>query len=108
LQAMPGRVDLWLGAHRHTNRDDTYGKSHIERRWGTTFVNASGLTKYHGAPGTCVPRSWLLTFNDGSDELVAQCYLHTNDYAKQGWYPKVGRVIKLSKPFKMTIANGTG
>jgi len=102
LAAMPSSVDLWLGAHTHTVPDDTYGgKSHIERRWGTTFINAAALTLYHTPPGTVAPRSWLLTFTDGSDEVSAQCYLHGNDYAPQGWYPKAGRVIKLSKPFQM-------
>jgi hypothetical protein len=39
LAAKPGRVVIWLGAHTHTTPDDTYGrKSHIEQRWGTTFV----------------------------------------------------------------------
>jgi hypothetical protein len=100
LAATPSSVDLWLGAHTHTAPDDTYGgKTHIERRWGTTFVNASGLTRYHSVPGTAVPRSWLLTFMDGTDEVTAQCYLHGNEYAPQGWYPKVERRIKLSKPF---------
>jgi len=102
LSAAPSSVDLWLGAHTHTFPDDTYGgKSHIERRWDTTFINAAGLTLYHSAPGTNVPRSWLLTFTDGSDEVSARCYLHSNDFAPQGWYPKFDRVIKLSKPFKM-------
>jgi hypothetical protein len=102
LAATPGRVDLWLGAHTHTNPDDTYGgKSHIERRWGTTFINVAGLTRYMGDPENCIPRSWLLTFTDSSDEVSAHCYLHGNDYAPQGWYAKVDRVIKLSKPFKM-------
>jgi hypothetical protein len=102
LAAAPTRVDLWLGAHTHTNPDDTYGgKSHIERRWGTTFINVAGLTRYHTAPGTGIPRSWLLTFTDGSDEVTARCYLHGNEHAPQGWYAKVDRVIKLSKPFKM-------
>ena len=102
LAAMPSSVDLWLGGHTHTVPDDTYGgKSHIERRWGTTFINAAALTLYHTPPGTVAPRSWLLTFTDGSDEVSAQCYLHGNDYAPQGWYPKAGRVIKLSKPFQM-------
>jgi hypothetical protein len=41
----------------------------------------------------------LLTFTSGSDEVKAQCYLHTRDYAPQGWYPRFDRVIKLSKPF---------
>jgi hypothetical protein len=102
LSAAPMAVELWLGAHTHTNPDDTYGgKSHIERRWGTTFINVSGLTRYHTRPENTIPRSWLLTFTDGSDQVLAQCYLHGNEYAPQGWYPKVERVIKLSKAFRM-------
>ena len=102
LTASPSRVDLWLGAHTHTTPDDTYGgKSHIEQRWGTTFMNVAGLTRYHGPLGINVPRSWLLTFTDGSDEVSARCYLHTSDYAPQGWYPKFDKVIKLSKPFSI-------
>jgi hypothetical protein len=105
LAAAPSRVDLWLGAHTHTSPDDAFGgKSHIERRWGTTFMNVAGLTKHHvfaGAPENGVPRSWLLTFTDGSDQVTAQCYLHSNDYAPQGWYTKNDRAIKLSKPFRM-------
>lgn len=101
LGTSPGRVDLWLGAHTHTAPSDTYGgKSHIERRWGTTFINVAGLTKYMGAPENCVPRSWLLTFTDGSVEATAQCYLHSSDYAPQGWYPKFDQAIKLSKAFR--------
>src|SRR5262249_47340666 len=68
LSAAPGRVDLWLGAHTHTAPDDTHGgKSHIETRWSTTFINAVGLTRYMGFPENCVPRSWLLTFTNGSN-----------------------------------------
>jgi hypothetical protein len=100
-------VDLWLGAHTHTNPDDTYGgKSHIERRWNTTFMNVAGLTRYHGRPDDLenrVPRSWLLTFTDGSDEVTARCYLHGNEFAPQGWYTKGDRAIKLSMPFKMRL-----
>jgi hypothetical protein len=102
LAAAPASVDLWLGAHTHTVPDDTYGgKSHIERRWGTTFINAAGLTLYHTVPGTGVPRSWLLTFTEGSDAVSARCYLHGDEYAPHGWYPKVAQVIGLSKPFRM-------
>jgi Calcineurin-like phosphoesterase len=102
LATTPMRLDLWLGAHTHTNPDDTYGgKSHIERRWGTTFINVAGLTRYHTAPENSIPRSWLLTFTDGSEEVTARCYLHGDEYAPQGWYDKVGRAIRLSKPFKM-------
>jgi hypothetical protein len=100
LAATP--IDVWLGAHTHTTPDDMYGgKSHIERRWGTTFINASGLTRYHGQAENQVPRSWLLTFTDGSDEASARCYLHSDEYAPQGWYAKGDRSIRLSKPFRM-------
>ncbi len=61
-----------------------------------------------GAAENCVPRSWLLTFTDSSDEVTAQCYLHTSDYAPQGWYSKFDRVIKLSQHFKMpSVKAGT-
>jgi hypothetical protein len=103
LAAKPGTVDLWLGAHTHTDPDDTYGgKSHIENRWGTTFINVAHLTRYHPPVlAHRVPRSWILTFTDGSDEVTARCYLHSDEYAPQGWYDKVERVIRLSKPFSM-------
>jgi hypothetical protein len=102
LAGAPGRVDLWLGAHTHTNPDDTFGgKSHVEQRWGTTFVNAAGLTGFMGPRENCIPRSWLMTFTEGSKEVSARCYLHGNEFAPQGWYAKSDRVIPLSKPFKM-------
>ncbi len=104
LAATPSTVDLWLGAHTHTAPDDTAGnKSHIERRWGTTFINASGLTRYHGSAtdGHNVPRSWLLTFTEGRDEVTARCYLHSTDHARQGWYESISRAVKLSKPVKL-------
>jgi hypothetical protein len=76
LAAAPSRIDLWLGAHTHTNPDDTYGgKSHIERRWGTTFINVSGLTRYHvnvDAPQNGIPRSWLLQWRASRGLQVAR------------------------------------
>ena len=102
LAAKPARVALWLGAHTHTTPDDTYGgKSHIERRWGTTFVNVAGLTQYHGPRENNVPRSWLLTFTAGSNKVSARCFLHGDGYAPHGWYDKVSRVIELPRPFRM-------
>jgi hypothetical protein len=107
LAATP--IDLWLGAHTHTNPDDTYGgKSHVEHRWGTTFINVSGLTRYHGPPENQVPRSWLLTFTDGSSEATARCYLHGSEFAPQGWYTKAERSIQLSKPFHMPAGTSPG
>jgi hypothetical protein len=119
LASMPGSVDMWLGGHTHTAPDDTFGgKSHIERRWSTVFMNVAGLTKYHTAPGTGVPRSWLLTFTEGSDIVNVRRYLHGDEYgnprlgrkveAPQGFFPDrgvrhepLGPDIKLSKPFHM-------
>jgi hypothetical protein len=46
-----------------------------------------------------VPRSRLLTFEEGSDSVRVQCYRHTNDYARQGWYPRADRRVALARPF---------
>src|SRR5262249_14911375 len=102
------RVDFWLGAHTHTDPDDTFGgKSHVERRWGTTFINVAHLTRFH--PPVLehrVPRSWLLTFTEQSDEVKVRCYLHGNEFARQGWYSKVERVIRISNAFTMRAGGG--
>jgi hypothetical protein len=100
LAKHPGAIDIWLGGHTHTNPDDRKGgRSHIERKWGVTFINACALSKHHGRQN--VPMSRLLTFTDGSDKVKVQCYLHTSDYKPQGWYPPAERTIKLGKAFRM-------
>ncbi|MHB9108198.1 MAG: metallophosphoesterase family protein [Armatimonadota bacterium] len=100
LAAHPGAIDLWLGAHTHTHPDDrTGGRGLIEEKWGVTFANVAGLTRYHGH--LSLPMSRVLTFTEGSDELRIQCYLHTSQHAPQGFYTSAERVVKLSKPFIM-------
>jgi hypothetical protein len=96
----PGSVDIWLGGHTHTNPDDSYGgRSHIETRWGTTFINVAALTKHHVARKT-TPMSRLLTFKDGEASCEVRCYLHTSDYAPQGWYEPAYREIALGRRFR--------
>ncbi len=95
----PG-IDLWLGAHTHTHPDDrTGGRSHIETKWGVNFVNVSALTRYHGVRNS-IPMSRLFTFEEGSDEVRVQCYLHTSQYAPQGFYAPSERVLKLRRAFE--------
>ena len=99
LNAHPGAIRMWLGGHTHTNPDDTYGgKSHIEQKWGVWFLNVSALTRYH-VSATTVPMSRLITFTEGSDEVRVQCYMHTSQFAPQGWYPKAERTLTLHKAF---------
>jgi hypothetical protein len=96
LAAHPGAIDMWLGGHTHTHPDDTYGnKSHIETKWGVHFINVAALTSRHAK--TSVPMSRPLTIH--GDELRVQCYMHTSDYAPQGWYAKAERNLKLNKRF---------
>ena len=98
-------IDLWLGGHTHTNPDDCFGgRSHVERKWGTTFVNCAALSRHHGRSN--VPMSRLFTFVAGSADACVQCYLHTSDYAPQGWYAPAERVARLSKPFRLGEHNG--
>lgn len=100
LAGHPGAVQLWIAGHTHTNPDDSYGgKTHIERRWGGThFLNVASLSRHH-MPITTLPVSRLLTFTPGSRKVRVQCYLHTDQYAPQGWYAKAERILTLDKPF---------
>lgn len=104
LAARPGRVAMWLAGHTHTNPDDSFGgKTHIERRWGTWFLNVAALSRYH-VPLTTLPMSRLLTFNPentpDSRDVRVQCYLHTSQYAPQGWYANAERTLTLNRPFR--------
>ncbi len=100
LEAHPGALDLWIGGHTHTHPNDDFGgRTHVEGKWGATFINCCALTRYHAA-SRAWPMSRLLTFTDGSPEVRVQCYLHTAEHAPQGWYPKAERSIRLGKPFR--------
>jgi hypothetical protein len=99
LARHPGRVHLWLAGHTHTHPDDDHGgKTHLERRWGTWFLNVASLSRHH-MPITTLPLSRLLTFTPGSDEVRVQCYLHTSQHAPQGWYARAERTIRLGSVF---------
>jgi hypothetical protein len=94
----PGAIDLWIGGHTHTHPDDAHGgRSHVERRWDVTFVNVASLTRHHARKS--VPMSRVLTFTEGSDVLSVRCYLHTAQYAPQGWYAPAERNVPLRPPF---------
>ena len=98
LAAHPGAVDIWLGGHTHTHPDDAYGdKSHVESRWSTHFINAACLSRWHGS--TNVPKSRVLTFREGSDQVQVRCCLHTSEFLPEGWYAGAERVLSLSRPF---------
>ena len=102
LAAHPGAIDMWLGGHTHTHPDDRKGgRSHIEQKWGVHFANISALTRWHGKKHS-TPMSRLLTFVDGSDEVRIQCYLHSSNYRRQGWYGSAERTIRLQRPFRMS------
>ena len=104
LAAHPGVVALWLGGHTHAHPDATDGdKSHIETKWGTHFINVGALTRYHINPRKPnPPKSRLLTFTEGSDEVRVQCYMHTGEFLPIGWYEKAERTLKLPRPFTMS------
>ena len=89
---------IWWGGQTHTHPDDTYGgKSHVETKWGTHFINAACLSRYHGR--TNVPKSRLLTFCEGSGQVRVRCYMHTSEFIREGWYEGALRVLQLSRPF---------
>jgi hypothetical protein len=95
----PGAVALWLGGHTHTFPDDVVnGRSHVERKWQTNFVNCAQLSKYHSFV-TCPPMSRHFTFAPGSSLARLRCYLHDDSVAPQGWYPAAERILDLGRPF---------
>jgi hypothetical protein len=101
LASHPGAVDVWLGGHTHTFPDDVVsGRSHVERKWATNFVNCAQLSKYHSFV-TCPPMSRHFTFTEGSPLVRLQCYLHDDSVAPQGWYRRSERTLELNKPFFM-------
>ena len=98
LAEHPGAIDMWIGGHTHTNPDDTYGgRSHIEQKWGVTFINVAALSRYHGHKNIAMSR--LLTFTEGVAEVNVKCYLHMSDFAPQGWYGRAERTVPLRVPF---------
>jgi hypothetical protein len=88
-------------SHTHTFPGDTLsGRSDVERKWGTHFVNCAQLSKYHSFV-TCPPMSRHFTFTSGSRLVRVRCYLHDDSYAPEGWYAPAERVVELGKPFNM-------
>jgi hypothetical protein len=100
LEAHPGAIALWIGGHTHPDHpDDTAGgKPLIATRWGVHFLNVAGLTEHHNNGPRCA-LSRLLTFEDGSDRVRVQCYLHSDAYRAEGWYPPAESTLTLSKTF---------
>ncbi|NOY82278.1 MAG: hypothetical protein GXP31_14865 [Kiritimatiellaeota bacterium] len=95
----PGAVDIWLGGHTHAHPDDTCGgKSHVETRWNTHFINAACLSRYHGT--TNVPKSRIFIFTEGSRRVRVRCYMHTGEFLPQGWYDRAERTLELRRPFR--------
>lgn len=98
LQDHPGAIDLWLGGHTHACPDDTYGgRSHIERRWDVWFANCCAITQHHAGKA---PLTRMFTFEPGSSEVRVQCYLHTGEFASEGWWRPGERTLRLSRPFE--------
>jgi hypothetical protein len=97
----PGVVSIWLGGHTHAHPDAVAGgKSHIETKWGTHFINVAALTRHHVNPQyPNPPKSRLITFAEGSREVSVKCYMHTDEFLPQGWYAEAERTLTLSHPF---------
>ena len=104
-QAQNGRpaIDLWIGGHSHAEGPEQIfeGKGITEERWGVTFVQAAGLTLYHGGR---VPMSRLLRFTGGSDRLEVDLYIHDAPRRGRryplGWYEAASRTVTLRHSFQ--------
>jgi len=99
LAANSGAIDLWIGAHSHSDPrvPDAAGRTHLETRWGTHFIQAAGLTRYH--VDTSYPRSVLLTFTEGSTTVLVRPYWHSTRAGAVGWDTERQRTLTLATPF---------
>ena len=108
LEQHPGAIDLWIGAHTHTDPEDRKsGRSQIESKWGVNFVNVAALCVHHGGDHS-EPLSRLLSFTPGSPEVRVRCYLHTDRFAKRGWYDRAERILALQSPFNWQRTTRSG
>ncbi|MEX2561615.1 MAG: metallophosphoesterase [Nitriliruptoraceae bacterium] len=103
LDANPGAIDLWIGGHTHAKTDEIVnGRSHLEERWGVTFLNCAALSVYHH-PAHRIPfpaMSRLLTFTDGATEARIRCYRHTDVAGPKGFADDQERTFQLRHPFQ--------
>ncbi len=84
LAANPGAVDLWLGGHTHTFPEDVVnGRSHVETKWGTHFINCAQLSKYHSFV-TCPPMSRHFIFTPGSRQVRVPLLLARRQFCCAG------------------------
>jgi hypothetical protein len=101
LEAHPGAIALWIGGHTHPDNPDdaSGGKPLIATKRGVHFLNVAGLTEYHNN-GPRAALSRLLSFEDGSDRVRVQCYLHSDAYRPEGWYEPAEKTLQLPRPFR--------
>lgn len=103
LAQHPGTVDLWLGGHTHAPVGQRLnGRGHVERAWGTTFVNCAALTRHHATAGMefFPPASRVFRFSAGRAGVELRCYLHTDDLAAGGWHDPELRHTALRHPYR--------
>lgn len=101
LQEHPGAVDLWIGGHTHAPPGyQVAGRSHVEQKWGVTFLNCAALTQYHTRPVHRAPMSRILQFVPGTDALRIGCYLHEESVGPVGWHRPSERTVPLRHSFQ--------
>lgn len=105
LAASPGLVDMWIGGHTHADPRvaDPAGRTHSESVWGVHFINAAGLTRYHGAQS--YPRSVLLTFTANSNLVRVRPFWHSTRAGFIGWDTEREQTLSASRPFIATEAS---
>jgi hypothetical protein len=98
LEENPGAIDLWLGGHTHAPPGDRYGgKTHVERKWGVTFVNVAPMTKHHVMKKS-IPMTRHFTFSPDSTLVRLRCYSHDED-GDLGWINEEFRRVPLRHSF---------
>ena len=97
LEANPGCIDLWLGAHTHISPLDTLnGRTFCEQKYGVTFVNCAQL--FFSPTGPASSRKF--EFKNGDDQLLLRTYIHKSDSLKTGFLSLLDKKIPLRHAFR--------
>ena len=84
-----------ITAHHYVLKETTVASG----LWEGMRRDDRGMWRTHYHVKWSVPKSRVLTFTEGSDEVRVRCYMHTDEFRTQGWYADDEQVLKLSQPF---------
>ncbi len=101
MPTAPARAHVICGGFppgQPAGHDHDYARLRLLELLGEQEIKASTANDFIDVE-RWLPISRLLTFRPNSSQVRVQCYLHTGQYAPQGWYAPAERTLSLDRPF---------